>query len=141
VASKLAEVGVSAIDVAGAGGTSWIEVEGQLTLDPIKQHLATTFADWGIPTAEALIAVRDTVPHTPLIASGGIRSGLDVAKSVALGAEIAGIAGPLLTVAHDSLTQLKGLIEQTLLELKLTMFVTGSATLSELRRPGLLVTA
>jgi len=139
VARELAKAGVSAIDVAGAGGTSWVEVEGQLTPDPIKQHVATTFADWGIPTAEALVAVRDAVSHMPLIASGGIRSGLDVAKSVALGAEVAGIAGPLLMVAHDSLARLKGLIEQVLQELRLAMFVTGSATLSELRRPGLLV--
>jgi isopentenyl-diphosphate delta-isomerase len=139
VARELTEAGVSAIDVAGAGGTSWIEVEGQLTPDPIKQHIATTFADWGIPTAEALVAVRGAVPHIPLIASGGIRSGLDVAKSVALGAEMAGIAGPLLTAAHESLARLRDLIQQILQELRLAMFVTGSATLYELRRPDLLV--
>ncbi len=138
VARELTEAGVSAIDVAGAGGTSWVEVERQLTLDPIKQHIATTFADWGIPTAEALVAARNALPHTPLIASGGIRSGLDVAKSVALGAELVGVAGPLLTAAHQSLTRLQDTIEQILQELRLAMFVTGSATLSQLRRPGLL---
>jgi isopentenyl-diphosphate delta-isomerase len=139
VAKELAEAGISAIDVAGAGGTSWIEVEGQLTPDPVKRSVATTFADWGIPTAEALVTVRSALPHTPLIASGGIRSGLDVAKSVALGAQLAGIAGPLLTVAHDSLRRLRSLIDQILQELKLAMFATGSRTLCELRRPGLLV--
>jgi isopentenyl-diphosphate delta-isomerase len=139
VAEELIRVGVSAIDVAGAGGTSWIEVEGQLTSDPIKRHVALTFSDWGVPTAEALIAVREALPRIPLIASGGIRSGLDVAKSVALGADVAGIAGPLLSVANDSVAQLSSLIERILQELRLAMFATGSVTLTELRRPGLLV--
>ena len=141
VAKKLIRVGVAAIDVAGAGGTSWIEVEGRLTPDLVKRHVAATFADWGIPTAEALIAVREALPHIPLIASGGIRSGLDVAKAVALGADMVGIAGPLLSAAHDPSARLQDLLEQILQELKLAMFATGSATLAGLRRPGLLITA
>ena len=100
--------------------------------------MATTFADWGTPTAEALVAVRDALPHTPVIASGGIRSGLDVAKSVALGADAAGLAGPLLSVAHRSSTGLRSLMERILQELRLAMFATGSVSLAELRRPGLL---
>jgi isopentenyl-diphosphate delta-isomerase len=138
VSTDLIRAGVSAIDVAGAGGTSWIEVEGQLTTDPVRRRVAATFADWGIPTAEALIAVREALPQTPLIASGGIRSGLDVAKSVALGADMAGIAGPMLWSAYDSPTQLDSLVERVLQELRLSMFATGSATLAQLRRPGLL---
>ena len=140
VAQQLSQAGVAAIDVAGSGGTSWVEVEGGLSADPIKQRVANTFSDWGIPTADAVTAVRKVLPHFPLIASGGIRSGLDVAKVTALGADLVGIAGPLLTAAHTSLTQLSSLIEQLLQELKLAMFVTGSATLSDLRRPGLLST-
>ena len=139
VAQKLIQAGVAAIDVAGAGGTSWVEVEGQLTSDPVKRQVAVTFADWGIPTAEALISVREALPQIPLIASGGLRSGLDVAQAVALGADVAGIAGPLLTAAHDSSARLRGLIERILQELKLAMFATGSAILTDLRRPDLLI--
>jgi len=139
VATELVGVGVAAIDVAGAGGTSWTEVEGQLTPDLLKRHVAATFADWGIPSAEALVAVREALPSVPLIASGGIRSGLDVAKSVALGADMAGIAGPLLSAAYDSQARLNSLVEQILQEITLAMFATGSVTLTELRRPGLLL--
>lgn len=139
VAKKLSQAGVMAIDVAGAGGTSFSEVERQRISDPLKLQAAETFADWGIPTAEALTAVREALPQVPLVASGGIRSGLDVAKAVALGADLAGVARPMLSAAHESPSALKRLIEQILQELKLAMFVTGSATLSELRRPGLLI--
>ena len=139
VARKLVQAGVAAIDVAGAGGTSWTEVEGQLISDPLKRGVARTFADWGMPTAEALIAVREALAHVPLIASGGIRSGLEVAKVLALGADMAGIAGPLLLAAHDSSTAVRRLIKQILEELRLAMFGTGSLTLTELRRPGLLI--
>jgi isopentenyl-diphosphate delta-isomerase len=138
VAQDLVEVGVSAIDVAGAGGTSWIEVEGQLTADPVRRRVATVFADWGIPTAEALVRVRAVLPDTPLIASGGIRTGLDVATSIALGAELAGIAGPLLNVAHSAFADVRELVWQILQEIRLVMFATGSTTVSELRRPELL---
>jgi len=139
VARQLVQAGVAAIDVAGAGGTSWVQVEGQLAPDALKRRVADTFADWGIPTAEALIAVRRAVADTPLIASGGIRTGLEVAKVLALGADVAGIAGPLLLAAHDSSAALRQLIKQILEELRLTMFGTGSRTLCELRRPGLLI--
>ena len=140
VARVLVEAGVAAIDVAGAGGTSWIEAEGPPpTPDPVRQSIADTFADWGIPTAEALTAVRQTLPQVPLVASGGIRSGLDVAKAVALGADIVGIGGPLLRAAHESAARLHGLIAEILQELKLAMFVSGSGTLNHLRRPGNLV--
>jgi len=140
VAQQLVQAGVAAIDVAGAGGTSWAEIEGRLTGDPIKQHVAHTFADWGIPTAEALTGVRKALPHIPLIASGGIRTGLDVAKAVALGADLAGIASPLLVVAHRSPEELHKALTQILEELHLAMFATGSATLADLRRPNLLIT-
>lgn len=139
VAKQLVRAGVAAIDVAGAGGTSWSEVERFQGPDSMKGAIAETFADWGIPTSEALVAVREILPRIPLIASGGIRTGLDVAKAVALGADVAGIAGPLLRAVHDSSARLQDLIERILEELKLAMFATGSATLAELRRPGLLI--
>jgi len=139
VARQLAQAGVAAIDVAGAGGTSWAQVEGQLSRDPLKQCVAETFADWGIPTAEALVSVRQELPEMPLIASGGIHDGLDIAKVVALGADLAGVAAPLLRAARVSQDVLNDLIGRILEELRLTMFVTGSATLMDLRRRGLLV--
>jgi len=139
VARQLVEAGVAAIDVAGAGGTSWSEVERLQATDPMRQAIAGTFADWGIPTAEALVAVRQALPNIPLIASGGIRTGLDVAKAVALGADLAGIARPLLVAAYSSREALRAALLQILEELRLAMFCTGSATLAELRRPGLLI--
>jgi len=139
VAKQLVEAGVAAIDVAGAGGTSWSEVERLQATDPMKRAIAETFADWGIPTAEALVAVRQALPEVELVASGGLRTGLDVAKALALGADLAGIAAPLLAAAHRSAEALHATLAQVLEELRLTMFITGSATLAELRRPGLLI--
>lgn len=139
VAQQLVQAGVAAIDVAGAGGTSWSEVERLQATDLMKQAIAETFSDWGIPTAEALVRVRQALPDIPLIASGGIRSGLDVAKAVALGADLAGIAAPLLAAAHESAEALHAALAQVLEELRVAMFCTGSATLADLRRPGLLI--
>jgi isopentenyl-diphosphate delta-isomerase len=138
IARQLVEAGVAAIDVAGAGGTSWAEVEGTITSDPVRRHLVDNFADWGIPTAQALVTVREALPCSSLIASGGIRSGLDVAKAIALGADMVGIAGSLLKAACHSPAELEQLIERILEGLRLAMFATGSATLANLRRPGLL---
>jgi isopentenyl-diphosphate delta-isomerase len=138
VAQRLVKAGVAAIDVAGAGGTSWAEVEGASTRDHMRGQLVETFCDWGIPTAQAVLDARQALPSCPLIASGGIRNGLDVAKALALGADLAGMAGVLLTAAHQSAADLEQLIERILEELRLAMFVTGSTTLADLRRPGLL---
>ena len=85
MASKLIEAGVAAIDVAGAGGTSWALVESERATDARQRRLGQTFADWGLPTAECLTEVRAIAPHIPLIASGGLRDGLEAAKAIALG--------------------------------------------------------
>ncbi|HEY7219775.1 MAG TPA: type 2 isopentenyl-diphosphate Delta-isomerase, partial [Candidatus Binatia bacterium] len=95
VAVRLQRAGVSAIDVAGKGGTSWSAVEAQRARKQ-GQPVDTAFADWGIPTEEALVSVRKALPEMPLIASGGIRSGVDIAKSIALGADMAAMGQPLL---------------------------------------------
>src|SRR5207237_9305545 len=88
--------GVAAVDLAGAGGTSWSEVERHRIADPVRARVAGAFASWGIPTATAVVRARAAAPDACLIASGGVRSGLDVAKALALGADIAAMAGPPL---------------------------------------------
>ena len=102
VARQLVDVGVSVIDVAGAGGTSWSQVEMYRAPTERRRRLCAAFSDWGIPTAEALISVRTTLPETPIIISGGLRSGMDLAKGLALGADLGGLAGPFLEAANDS---------------------------------------
>ncbi len=138
VARRLAECGVAAIDIAGAGGTSWSAVEGQLASDPQRAALAEIYRDWGIPTTTALRQVSAAVPHLPLIGSGGIRHGLDAAKAIRLGAHLVGQAGPLLRAAIEGIEPL--LAHFALLEqgLRLACFATGSGNLMALRQARLL---
>lgn len=139
LAQKLVEVGVSAIDVAGAGGTSWAKVEGERAQDIRQRRLGQTFADWGLPTATCITAIRDRLPTVPLIASGGLRNGLDAAKAIALGADLAGLAWPFLQAAYDSDAALYELIEILMAEIKTVLFCTGNATLADLKTSGSLV--
>src|SRR4030095_15850278 len=101
VALRLARAGVKAIDVAGKGGTSWYAVEASRAAKA-GQPVDFSFADWGIQTDRSLIAVREVLPEMTLIASGGIRSGLDMAKAIALGADMAALGQPLLAPALES---------------------------------------
>jgi isopentenyl-diphosphate delta-isomerase len=135
LARRLVEAGVSAIDVAGAGGTSWSEVEAHRQPDPLRKRIAHTFASWGLPTAVALREVRAAVPLTlPVFASGGIRTGIDVAKALALGATLVGSAAPLLGPATDQRQAVVERFDAFLTELKIAMFCAGAGTLDELRR-------
>lgn len=136
MAKQLIQAGVAAIDVAGAGGTSWAKVEGERAQDPLQRRLAATFADWGIPTAECITSVRAIAPHIPLIASGGLRNGLEAAKAIALGADLVGMALPFLQAAHDSEAALHTLVSFLTAELTTTLFCTGSATLPDLKQSG-----
>jgi isopentenyl-diphosphate delta-isomerase len=138
MAAKLVEAGIAAIDVAGAGGTSWAKVEGERAENPLQARLGETFRDWGIPTAECLIQVRAANLAIPLIASGGLRNGLEVGKAIALGADLAGLALPFLKAATDSPQAIKDLVEVLMAELKTTMFCTGNANLSELRQTAMI---
>src|SRR5215216_337729 len=99
-ARRLIDAGVWGIDVAGAGGTSWSEVERFRQASERGSRVASAFADWGIPTTEAIREVRAAFPAITLIGSGGIRSGVDVAKAIALGADIGGAAKPALAPAN-----------------------------------------
>ncbi len=102
VARRLVGAGITAIDVAGTGGTNFKLVEGERARDPGRRALARLFADWCIPTPEAILSIRDALPEIPLIASGGIRHGVDAAKALALGADLVGQAGTLLPAATTS---------------------------------------
>jgi len=138
MAEKLVAAGVQAIDVAGAGGTSWALVESERAKDKLQRRLGRTFADWGLPTAECLVQIRAAQPTVPLIASGGLRNGLDVATAIALGADLAGLALPFLQAANESEAALHELVEILLAELKTAMFCSGCSDLAALRSPGVL---
>ncbi|WP_449418315.1 type 2 isopentenyl-diphosphate Delta-isomerase [Phormidium nigroviride] len=140
MAIKLLEAGVSAIDVAGAGGTSWAKIEGERAKNAKQRRLGTTFADWGLPTAECIVNVRTAAPKVPLIASGGLRNGLDVAKAIALGADIAGLAWPLLQAAAESEAAVNELVEILIAEIATVLFCTGSSNLHDLKNSGVLST-
>ncbi len=135
-ARLLLDAGVMAIDVAGSGGTSWSEVEYHRAADARLQRLARTFADWGIPTAESLRMVRSVAPDIAIFASGGLRNGIDIAKVVALGADLGGMAGPFLRAAVQGSEAVTAELQAVILELRVAMFATGAANLAALRTPG-----
>ncbi len=139
-ARRLVEAGVAAIDVAGAGGTSWSQVEMHRARSPRAARVAAHFVDWGIPTAECVAAVADALPTVPLIASGGLRSGVDVAKAIALGAQIGGIALPFLRAASESAEAVAEAIGEIADTLRVTMFAVGAPDLAALRHSPRLVT-
>ncbi|MGA9532146.1 MAG: type 2 isopentenyl-diphosphate Delta-isomerase [Anaerolineales bacterium] len=131
-AHKLADAGVAAIDVAGAGGTSWSQVEMHRAGTERQRQLAARFLSWGLPTATALQDIRAALPELPLIASGGLRSGLDIAKCIALGATLGGMASPFLKAATISTDAVVDAIQLASAEIRICMFATGSATLADL---------
>jgi isopentenyl-diphosphate Delta-isomerase len=136
IAQKLLASGVAAIDVAGAGGTSWAKVESERAENPLQRRLGKTFADWGLPTAECITTIRAIAPNVPLIASGGLRHGLDVATAIALGADIAGLAMPFLQAAATSETAVAELAEVLIAEITTVLFCTGNASLYQLKHSG-----
>jgi isopentenyl-diphosphate delta-isomerase len=133
MAQKLIEVGVSAIDVAGAGGTSWAKVESERALNEKERRLGLTFTDWGLPTAECIVDIRAIAPEIPLIASGGLRNGLDVAKAIALGADLVGLAWPFLQAAAESVEAVDALVQLLIAEIITVLFCTGNANLDQLK--------
>ena len=142
VAKRLQSAGVSAINVAGSGGTSWAGVEklrAETAHDSNKINLGELFWDWGIPTAVSLIEVRKSV-KIPVIASGGIRNGLEIAKCVTLGANMCGMAFPFLRHASKSLESLYEFTSRTLIELRSAMFLVGSKNINQLGKTRFMVT-
>lgn len=134
VARQLAEAGVAAIDVSGAGGTSWSEVERHRSSTALGRRISGTFAGWGLPTADSLRLARVGAPGLPLIASGGLRDGIDAAKAIALGADLAGFAAPLLKAAAESEAAAHGLLTAIVEELRVGMFCCGAGDLAALKR-------
>jgi isopentenyl-diphosphate delta-isomerase len=132
VATRLRDAGVRAIDVAGRGGTSWYTVEAQRVSK--GEGAKSTFSAWGIPTDDALIQVRRAVPELPLIASGGIRSGLDIAKCLALGADIAALGQPLLASALVSSDKVVEFLAGIIHEIKIAMLCAGARDLAALKK-------
>lgn len=133
LALRLKAVGVTIIDVAGAGGTSWAAVVADRAPNEKARRTAETFRDWGIPTAIALTEVRRACPEATLIASGGMRNGLDAAKAIRLGADMVGFAGAILPQAVDSRESLRTRFETIIDELKIAAFCTGSDSLAALK--------
>ena len=132
-AKLLADCGVSAIDVAGAGGTSWSQVEMHRAPDEFTRQLAATFVGWGIPTAESILNVKKAVPDMTVFASGGLKDGLDIAKCIALGATLGGMAGHFLKAAAVSTEKAVEMMKLTKRQIEVTMFAAGVGTLEGLK--------
>jgi isopentenyl-diphosphate delta-isomerase len=134
MSSRLREVGVKGLDVGGSGGTSWSQVESYRIKEPVERSSAETFAGWGVPTVQSVIWAREVAPDLTIIGSGGIRTGIDVAKIIALGADAGGLALPFLKAAEISAEAVSATIEQLVRELKITMFCIGAANLKQLQQ-------
>ncbi|MGQ9887080.1 MAG: type 2 isopentenyl-diphosphate Delta-isomerase [Aggregatilineales bacterium] len=139
-ARKLADAGIAAIDVAGSGGTSWSEVEYHRAPTSFHARVAASFADWGIPTADALRYAVENAPGILVFASGGLRDGIDIAKCIALGAYLGGLAGPFLRAADQSEDALDDLVRELVTQLRIAMLCAGAPDLDGLRRVSLIRT-
>ncbi len=133
VAEKLYNVGIAFIDVAGAGGTSWSQVEKLRSKDPLRKAAAEAFNSWGLPTKDCIVSVRSKLPTTPIVASGGMKTGLDAAKAITIGADIVGFARTLLQAATESVESVINIMDQIELEMKMAMFGIGAKDLDALR--------
>lgn len=135
LARRLIELGVSAIDIGGSGGTSWPYIEGLRHHSKYGREIGECFRSWGIPTAINLAAIRRKLGAKPfpITATGGIRSGLMVAGAVALGADMVGVGLPLLRAAvSDDEEAVHQLLQRYIHELRITMLATGSKSLAQL---------
>jgi isopentenyl-diphosphate delta-isomerase len=133
-ARMFASAGVAAIDVAGAGGTSWSQVEMHRAQDEYQARLAAAFIDWGIPTAESILNVKRAAPEMLVFASGGLRDGIDIAKSIALGATLGGLASPFLKSAARSLEDTIQTIRLIQKQIQVSMFAAGIRDLDQLHQ-------
>ncbi len=131
MAEQLWAAGVSAIDIGGLGGTSWARVECIRSPESPSARMGGRFADWGIPT---VVSLREVAGTGPIIATGGVRSGLDMAKALALGADLCGMALPLLAPAMESGDAVMREIEGYTKELAVAMFLSGARTVKSMRK-------
>lgn len=137
-AGRLRGLPIAAVDVAGAGGTSWARVEQVVRFGEVR---SPDLADWGVPTAQALVEVRRVLPGLPLMASGGIRTGMDAAKALALGADVVALARPLLAPAIESAAAVTDALSALVEELRVCLHCSGAADLENLRRIGLIASS
>jgi isopentenyl-diphosphate delta-isomerase len=137
---NLKNAGVAAIDVAGSGGTSWSEVEYHRAPTAFHAQVARAFADWGIPTADAIQYARSAAPDLFVFASGGLRDGIDIAKSIALGANLGGLAGPFLKAANESTEAVDDLIRILTAQLRIAMLCSGAKNIEQLSKTPLIHT-
>lgn len=131
---RLIDCGVAGIDCAGAGGTSWAKVEALCAKTERRRKMGRLFGEWGIPTAHSILNVRRVSETLPLIATGGLRNGIDLAKAIALGADVGAMARPFLLQAHQGEEALHAFISDTLTELRICMFGAGANCLGALQR-------
>ncbi len=141
VARMLASVGVRAVDVSGLGGTSWVKVE-QLRAQGLQADVGQDFVGWGIPTAAAVASVRRAVgPELTVVAAGGVRTGLDVAKSLALGANLGGMALPLFRAQQEGgRAGAEAALVRILTSLRHALVLTGSRSVAELQKKPRVIT-
>jgi isopentenyl-diphosphate delta-isomerase len=131
-AQLLTDAGVRALDVAGAGGTSWAQVEKLRLTDDALRRVSDSFMDWGISTADSIRWVREVVPHIPIVASGGIRTGVEIAKAICLGANVGAMAIPFLKLATVSSEQVIDRLREIVLEMRIAMLCSGARSLADL---------
>ena len=136
-AKILLNCGVSVIDVAGAGGTSWSQVEMHRAPNDFTRQLAATFVGWGITTTESILNVRKAAPELTIFASGGLKDGLDIAKCIALDATLGGMAGLFLKAATVSTEKALEVIKLTQRQIKVAMFAAGAGNIETLRSVGI----
>lgn len=136
-AADLARAGVAAIDVAGAGGTSWSQVEMYRAQTETQRRIAAAFGDWGLPTAESVQQARRGAPGLPIIASGGITNGVEGAKCIALGASLFGLARPFLRAATESAGAVSEEIDVIVGQLRIAMFCVAARRVGDLQRVAL----
>jgi len=133
-ARRLMSMGAAGVDVAGAGGSNWGLIEGERATDAADRAHALAFADWGVPTARALVDVRRACPRALIIGSGGVRDGVDAARAIRLGADIVGQAAGVLQAATISTEAVIAHFQIVIRQLRTVCFCTGSANLSVLRQ-------
>lgn len=134
VALKLKMAGVKGIDTGGRGGTSWLEIEKARLEESSSKKAADFFKNWGIPTSESIKMVRESCPDVFIIASGGIRTGIDVAKAIALGADLVGIALPMLKYVKISVNACLDYLKEIEAGLRIAMFCIGVSNIRQLKR-------
>lgn len=134
VVRRLLEAGVAAVDVAGAGGTAWTRIEGKRARDPWHADVCEDLVEWGMPTTSAIQLARQAAPEALIFGSGGVRTGLEVAKAIALGADLVGIARPFLRRAAEGADTTDRYARRLIEGLLVTMFGIGASNIVGLRR-------